>query len=56
MSLFSRLFSEKCPKCSKELVTRQSNQAFSLIIKSCPEKHFEKVYHPALETYIEIDQ
>ncbi|WP_409252647.1 hypothetical protein V1502_01580 [Bacillus sp. SCS-153A] len=47
------IFKEKCPKCNRTLVTHKSKVFSLVVIKSCPEKHFEKEYHPALESYIE---
>ncbi|WP_202617823.1 hypothetical protein [Bacillus dakarensis] len=52
MNLFKRLFSEKCPHCHKTLETNQSNIVKGIIIKACPDQHFQKEFHPALETYI----
>ena len=53
MSIFKSLFTEKCPTCKKTLVTDKSNVFHVVIKKSCPDQHFEKEYHPALESYIE---
>lgn len=47
------LFIEQCPKCKKTLETSRSNIWKSLVIKSCPDHHYQKEFHPALETYIE---
>ncbi|MGJ7922569.1 hypothetical protein [Neobacillus sp. LXY-4] len=53
MRIFNRLFGEKCPKCQKTLETNNSNPLYGIIIKACPDNHFKKEFHPALETYIE---
>lgn len=52
MSLFSFL-KDKCPKCQKSLENNQSNSLLSIVTKHCPDGHFKKEYHPALETVIE---
>jgi hypothetical protein len=56
MSIWKRLFFEKCPQCQKTLETNKSKIYKGIIIKSCPDLHFQKEYHPALETYIESDK
>jgi hypothetical protein len=53
MGFFKHLFAEHCPKCNKVLETQHSNTLSGVIIKSCPEQHYQKEFHPALETYIE---
>jgi hypothetical protein len=53
MSFLKRLFIEKCPTCNKVLETNKSNILKTVIIKSCPDNHYQKEFHPALETYIE---
>ncbi|MEO2076091.1 MAG: hypothetical protein ABGX20_12050 [Bacillus sp. (in: firmicutes)] len=53
MRFLKNLFVEHCPKCNKVLETHHSNTLKSIIIKSCPEQHYQKEFHPALETYIE---
>ena len=53
MHFLKRLFIEHCPKCNKVLDTKNSNVLKSVVIKSCPENHYQKEFHPALETYIE---
>ncbi|WP_164745649.1 hypothetical protein [Neobacillus mesonae] len=53
MSIFKNLFMEHCPKCKKVLETKHSKPLQSIVIKSCPENHYHKEFHPALETYIE---
>ncbi|MBU8918701.1 MULTISPECIES: hypothetical protein [Neobacillus] len=55
MRFFKNLFVEHCPKCNKELETHKSNLLSSVVVKSCPEQHYQKEYHPAFETYIESD-
>ncbi|RFU69283.1 hypothetical protein D0469_10095 [Peribacillus saganii] len=56
LNILKYLFLDICPKCKKRLNTNKSNKILSLIVKSCPDEHFEKVYHPALETYVEINK
>ncbi|WP_198029775.1 hypothetical protein [Bacillus sp. J33] len=53
MNFLKSLFNEKCPACHKVLRTDQSNTLFSVVVKTCPNNHFKKEYHPALEMYIE---
>lgn len=53
MSFMNYLTNEKCPHCKKTLETTKSNVLFGVIIKACPDNHFQKEFHPALETYIE---
>ncbi len=53
MSLFKSLFNEHCPKCKKVLETHLSKTLHAVVIKSCPDDHYQKEFHPALETYIE---
>jgi hypothetical protein len=53
MSILKGLFVEKCPKCKEALVANNANHFLAKIIKSCPNGHYEKEYHPALESYIE---
>ncbi|MFD2682396.1 hypothetical protein [Bacillus seohaeanensis] len=56
MNVLKRLMYEKCPKCNKKLETSKSHIINAVVIKSCPENHFQREYHPALETYIESDK
>lgn len=53
MSILKRLFVEHCPKCRKELKVEKSNSLKGIVIKSCPDHHYQKEFHPAFETYIE---
>jgi hypothetical protein len=53
MRFFKSLFVETCPQCNKELETHDSNIIKGIIIKSCPDDHYQKEFHPAFETYIE---
>jgi len=53
MSLFKTLFSEKCPECKKPLVTEKTAFMNSIVKTFCPDNHYQKEYHPALETVIE---
>ncbi|WP_261134190.1 hypothetical protein [Bacillus sp. Marseille-Q3570] len=47
------LLQEKCPICDKRLDCFNEGFMRTVIIKSCSEGHYEKVFHPALETFIE---
>ncbi|WP_191090697.1 hypothetical protein [Niallia endozanthoxylica] len=53
MGFIKNLFVEHCPKCKKALETQHSNTLKAIVIKSCPDQHYQKEFHPALETYIE---
>jgi hypothetical protein len=53
MNFIKRLFIEQCPKCNKALETSRSNTLKSIVVKSCPDQHYQKEFHPALETYVE---
>lgn len=53
MLFLKKLFIEHCPKCNKVLETQNSNIIKAVVIKSCPNQHYQKEFHPALETYIE---
>lgn len=53
MNLINRFFIDKCPICNKVLETNKSNFLKATIVKTCPENHYQKEFHPALETYIE---
>ncbi|AND43069.1 MULTISPECIES: hypothetical protein [Bacillaceae] len=53
---FKSFFNEKCPTCNKNLVSDKTNSLLSIVIKSCPDNHFQKEYHPALETYVESNK
>ncbi|MDC3414731.1 hypothetical protein NC797_16835 [Aquibacillus sp. 3ASR75-11] len=52
MNILKNLFIEKCPKCKDTLVNKP-NTLTTQIIKFCPNGHYEKEFHPALESYIE---
>ena len=52
MNIMKNLFIEKCPKCQDPLVTKH-NGFTTKMIKFCPNGHYEKEYHPALESFIE---
>ncbi|WP_039075760.1 MULTISPECIES: hypothetical protein [Bacillus] len=56
MKVLTFLFSERCPTCNKKLKTTKSNALQSIIIKACPNHHYQKECHPALETFIECGQ
>ncbi|MGV2939107.1 hypothetical protein AB5I83_05910 [Mesobacillus sp. LC4] len=47
------LFAEKCPRCKKTLEVKEHPSSKTIIIKACTTGHYEKEFHPALETYIE---
>jgi hypothetical protein len=53
MKLLKRLFMDTCPTCKKVLETKQSNFLKAIVIKTCPDNHYQKEFHPALESYIE---
>jgi hypothetical protein len=53
MSILKKLFIEHCPICNKVLETKNSNFLKAIVIKSCPDGHYQKEFHPAFETYIE---
>ncbi|WP_170169048.1 hypothetical protein [Mesobacillus subterraneus] len=46
-------FKEKCPHCKEILQLKNNPDSKSIIIKECPAGHYQKEFHPALETYIE---
>ncbi|MBY0030887.1 hypothetical protein H7K20_27935 [Priestia aryabhattai] len=56
MRLWDILLKERCPKCKKVLNTRKSNALSATVIKSCPDNHYQKEFHPALETFVESDK
>lgn len=56
MSLFKTFFNEKCPKCGRSLDTKANPESKSIIVKMCPNMHYQKEFHPALETYIESNK
>lgn len=56
MRFLKDLFNEKCPKCGSVLHTKSDLASKSIIVKLCPNLHFQKEYHPALETYIESNK
>jgi hypothetical protein len=53
MKLLKHLFMDTCPTCKKVLETKQSNFLKAIVIKTCPDNHYQKEFHPALESYIE---
>ncbi|WP_273128429.1 hypothetical protein [Bacillus weihaiensis] len=53
MNFLKSLLTEKCPTCNKQLITSKTKFLSSIVIKTCPENHFKKEFHPALETYID---
>ncbi|WP_394235876.1 hypothetical protein [Niallia oryzisoli] len=53
MHFLKKMFIDHCPKCNKVLETKHSETLKAIVIKSCPENHFQKEFHPAFETYIE---
>ena len=56
MKFLKFFFNERCPKCNKVLDTTRSNSFYATVIKHCPDNHYQKEYHPALETFIETDK
>ncbi|WP_170008534.1 hypothetical protein [Bacillus fonticola] len=52
MNILKNFFIEKCPKCNDVLVNK-THTLTAQIIKFCPNGHYEKEFHPALESYIE---
>ncbi|MCM3575775.1 MULTISPECIES: hypothetical protein [Mesobacillus] len=48
-----KLFIEKCPRCKATLEVKDNPSCKTIVIKACPAGHYEKEFHPALETYIE---
>ena len=56
MRIFKNLFIEHCPKCNKVLETQNSRTLKAVVIKTCPNHHYQKEFHPALETYIESNK
>ncbi|WP_202406215.1 hypothetical protein [Pontibacillus yanchengensis] len=52
MSVLKSLFIEACPTCEKTLVSNKSDFATAKVVKSCPNNHYEKEYHPSLEGYV----
>lgn len=48
-----KFFVEKCPRCKAALEVKDNPSCKAIIIKACPAGHYEKEFHPALETYIE---
>lgn len=53
MRFFKNLFKDKCPTCYEILQLKSGEVFFSKTIKSCPKGHYEREFHPALESYIE---
>lgn len=53
MNIFKKLFVEHCPVCNKILEAHNSNTFKAIVIKSCPDHHYHKEFHPAFEAYIE---
>ncbi|MDT8862228.1 hypothetical protein N0O92_18620 [Alkalihalobacillus sp. MEB130] len=47
------LFKDTCPTCKQTLKHDKSEALIGRIVKHCPEGHYEKEYHPALETFVE---
>ncbi|WP_181833155.1 hypothetical protein [Bacillus taeanensis] len=55
MKFLKKFLTEQCPTCKKTLVTPKVSSFCGGIVKSCPDGHYKKEYHPALETYIETE-
>ncbi|MFC4322988.1 hypothetical protein [Litchfieldia salsa] len=56
MNLLKLFINEKCPKCNKTLETKHSSILSAFVIKYCSEGHYQKEFHPSLETYIETNK
>ncbi|MFP7732020.1 hypothetical protein ACLHDF_01070 [Priestia aryabhattai] len=56
MKWFHFLFNERCPKCKQVLNTSKSNALRSTVVKVCLSNHYQKEFHPALETFVESDE
>ncbi|HET6872264.1 MAG TPA: hypothetical protein VFH42_04670 [Sporolactobacillaceae bacterium] len=54
MLLLKKMFTDRCPVCQEALVADSTHLLLSHVKKSCPNGHFEKELHPALETVIEM--
>jgi len=52
MTFLKNLFTEKCPTCQDPLVNKSTSLP-SQIVKYCPNGHYEKERHPALEVWVE---
>lgn len=52
MKLFKLLAHDKCPKCQKALQSKSGAESKTIVTKFCLEGHYEKEFHPALETYV----
>jgi len=55
MKRWPSFFAERCPKCKSALEVSKSNALQGKVVKTCPNLHYQKEFHPALETYIEHD-
>ena len=53
MKFLKRPFIDTCPTCNKVLDTNKSDFIKAIVVKTCPDNHYRKEFHPALETYIE---
>ena len=53
MKFLKRLFMDTCPICKKDLDINRSDFLKAIVVKTCPDNHYRKEFHPALETYIE---
>lgn len=51
--IFKNLFTDKCPACKEPLTVNRTGSFTNRIVKFCPNGHYEKESHPALETCIE---
>lgn len=52
MKLFKLLAQDKCPKCQKTLQSKSGAESKMIVTKFCLDGHYEKEFHPALETYV----
>jgi len=53
MKMLKNLFNEKCPICREVLISKKTSAFDAIVIKSCPQNHYQKEFHPAIETSIE---
>jgi DNA-directed RNA polymerase subunit M/transcription elongation factor TFIIS len=56
MRLLKALLNETCPKCNRLLESKAHENSKNVVIKICPDLHYQKEFHPALETYIESEE
>ncbi|SDI36620.1 hypothetical protein SAMN05192534_13912 [Alteribacillus persepolensis] len=49
--MLSRLFREACPVCKKTLTAK--SMPAGAVTKYCQDGHYQKEFHPSMETYVE---